>query len=70
MNNSDLSILTETNFIIFMTPLIVWDICWKGVALWRAANKGQKNWFIALLVFNTLGILPISYLKFFQKPKP
>lgn len=51
--------------VIFL--LIVWSLFWKGVALWQAARNGQKNWFITLLVFNTLGILEILYLRFFQK---
>lgn len=40
----------------------------KGVALWRAANLKQRNWFIAILVLNTLGILDLIYLfKFAEK---
>lgn len=49
--------------------LVVWEIAWKGLALWRAAQHKQRNWFIAILIVNTLGILPIVYLKFFQKQK-
>jgi len=42
---------------------------WKAIALWRAANLKQKNWFIAILILNTLGILEIAYLFFFAKNK-
>lgn len=42
--------------------LAVWDLVWKGMALWRAARIGQKGWFIALLIINSAGILPIIYL--------
>ncbi len=42
--------------------LAVWDMIWKGFALWRAARNYHQNWFIALLVINSVGILPIFYL--------
>jgi len=42
--------------------LVVWELVWKGLALWKSAGKGQKYWFVALLVINSIGILPIVYL--------
>jgi len=47
--------------------LLLWTLPWKGVALWRASRNGQKKWFIALLVINTLAILDIVYIFFFSK---
>ena len=47
--------------------LAIWELVWKGFALWHAAQNKQRNWFIAILIINTVGILPIVYLKFFQK---
>lgn len=44
-----------------------WALFWKGWALWRAARNEQKIWFGALLVLNTVGLLEIVYLLFFQK---
>jgi hypothetical protein len=41
---------------------LIWTFIWKGLALWRAAILGQKYWFTALLLINTLGILEIIYL--------
>ena len=49
--------------------LLVWSIAWKGVALWNAAKHSQKNWFIAILVINTIGILEIAYLFRFAKKR-
>ena len=49
--------------------LLVWSIVWKGVALWHASKNDQKNWFIAILVINTIGILEIVYLFGFAKKK-
>lgn len=53
-----------------LLPLIVlWSLFWKGLALWHAAKRGQKVWFIVLLVVNTLGILEIVYLFWILKIK-
>jgi len=43
--------------------ILVWILIWKGLALWRAAQKKSKWWFIAILVFNTVGIFrnPLSF---------
>ncbi len=49
--------------------LVLWGIIWKGLALWRASKQDQRNWFIAILVLNTLGILEIIYLFKFAKKK-
>lgn len=46
--------------------LMLWTIIVKGFALWHAARHEQKEWFIALLVINTLGILDIIYLVWFR----
>jgi Family of unknown function (DUF5652) len=52
-------------FVIF----VIWEIVWKGIALWKAAKETQKYWFIAILILNTLGILPILYIFVFKKGK-
>jgi methionyl-tRNA synthetase len=56
-------------FLIIIAALAAWSLVWKGVALWSAARAGQRGWFIALLLINTLGILEIVYLLFFAKKK-
>ncbi|MEP7167252.1 MAG: DUF5652 family protein [Candidatus Woesebacteria bacterium] len=38
------------------------EFAFKGFALWRAAQRKEKWWFIALFVINSLGILPGIYL--------
>ena len=43
-------------------PLALLDLVLKGFALWRAAKNNQPIWFIALLVINSVGILPLIYL--------
>jgi len=49
--------------------IIVWTLPWKGVALWKAAARKEKWWFIALLILNTLGIFEILYIFVFSKIK-
>jgi len=41
---------------------VVWDIFWKGLAMWRAARRKESWWFVALMLINSVGILPIAYL--------
>ncbi len=48
---------------------IFWMLPWKGWALWRAARNGQRIWFAALLILQTLAALEILYLIFWSKPK-
>ena len=56
---------------LLYTPILlllaVWEAVWKGIALWKAAKNNQMGWYICILIFNTVGILPILYIKFFQK---
>ncbi len=52
-----------------LAALIIWSLVWKGLALWKAARDGSRNWFTVLLVVQTLGILEILYLYVFSKPK-
>jgi len=53
-------------FIPLILVAVLWTIVLKGYALWHSARGGQKKWFIALLVINTLGILEIIYLIWFR----
>ena len=48
---------------------LIWTLYWKGRSLWKAAQAGDRNWFIALLIINTLGILEILYIYIFSKKK-
>ena len=46
--------------------ILAWTLPWKGVALWKSARNNQLNWFVVLLVFNTLAILEIIYIFYFS----
>jgi methionyl-tRNA synthetase len=60
--------VSKNSPIVFFV-LFVWSLLWKGIALWNAVKNSQRNWFIAILVLNTVGILEIAYLFFFAKQK-
>lgn len=49
--------------------LLVWSFVWKGLALWKAARKDARWWFVALMVVNTLGLLEILYIYVFSEPR-
>ena len=51
----------------FFVLMALWALPWKGVALWQAAKRGEKWWFMAMLVTNTVAILEIVYLFFIVK---
>lgn len=53
--------------LVFFGVLALWEMIWKGLALWRAARMSQPYWFLALLIINTAGIFPILYLLFTSK---
>ncbi|MBS3166181.1 hypothetical protein J4444_03595 [Candidatus Woesearchaeota archaeon] len=52
--------------LVALIILGIWDLIWRGMALWHSAQNKQKEWFIALLIINTAGILPIIYLLWFK----
>lgn len=54
---------------ILITIITIWSTLVKGIALWRAANLKQQNWFIVMLIVNTVGILEIIYLFRFAKKR-
>jgi hypothetical protein len=51
----------------WLIPFLVLELIFKGIALWKASKNNQKYWFVGLLMLNTAGLVPLLYLKFFQK---
>lgn len=49
-------------FWFMLIPFLIFDVVLKGIALYKSAGKKQKLWFIALLIVNSAGILPLIYL--------
>lgn len=68
MDNDDiLEQLQNPAVTVGFSLLLLWTLVWKGFALYRAGANRSPGWFVALLVFNTLGILEILYLFVFSK---
>ena len=55
--------------LLYLIPFMIWDAIWRGIALWKSAQHKQLPWFIALFLVNSVGLLPIIYLAFFQKKR-
>jgi len=55
-----LELLNQYWYLFLM--LSVWEVSWKGFALWMSARRGHWIWFIACLVIHSLAILPIIYI--------
>ena len=53
----------------WLVALAIVDVIAKGFGLWAAAHNKQRNWFIAILIMNSAGLLPAIYLKYFQKKR-
>ena len=58
------SVAFLNNNIWLLLIIMLWVLPWKGYALWTAARRSHKKWFIVLLVVNTLAILDIIYIFF------
>lgn len=43
-------------------PLIIWNVFWKGWALWKAATNKHLSWFIIFMFVNLFGLLEIAYI--------
>ncbi len=59
--------VTDSAILLWAVPFAIWELVWKGIGLWKSARNGRKAWFVAILVFNTVGILPIIYVFFFHR---
>lgn len=55
-----------TWFVVSLLVITIWDLIWRGIALWHSSQNEQKGWFVALLLLNTMGLLPIIYLIWFK----
>jgi hypothetical protein len=54
--------IEDLGWAVLLLPLVLLDLVLKGLALWRSARRGEKWWFVALLIVNSVGILPGIYL--------
>ncbi len=47
--------------------ILLWDLIWRGIALWKAGRNNHLTWFVFLFIVNSIGILPIIYLIIHRK---
>lgn len=52
----------STSQAVLLAIAVVWDMAWKGFALWKSARNNDQLWFIFMVIINSVGILPILYL--------
>jgi hypothetical protein len=45
-----------------LVVMVFWTAFWTILALYRAASRKHKVWFVVLFFINTVGILEILYL--------
>ena len=57
---SDVSAMSAI-ILISLVALII-----QGFWLWHSARNNQNWWFVAILVINTVGLLPLLYILFFR----
>jgi len=55
--------------LILLVLLVIWEVVWKLIALWKSARNNDLVWFILIALLNTVGILPIIYIFFFSEKK-
>ena len=65
LTGSELSLGTT----MLLVTLVVWSLVWKGIGLWYSGKRGHVVWFVAILLLNTFGILPLIYLSITKKKK-
>ncbi len=46
--------------------IIIWEIIWTGLAMWKAAKKNHLTWFICFLIISFFAIPEIVYLTVYK----
>ena len=55
--------------LLLIVLISIWELIWKGFALWKSAQKKDNLWFVILLLVNTAGLLPALYIFYISKSK-
>ncbi len=62
-NTTDLGFLEHLRWLLpLLIFLVIWELLWEIIAMWKAARNNEMAWFICIALINTLGILPIVYI--------
>lgn len=54
----------KLNTIWVLIFLVLWELAWKALGLWKAGRNRQPGWFISIFLIASVGILPIIYVLF------
>lgn len=54
-------------FFLGIVLLVLWSATTTGLALWHAARREEKGWFIWFMLVHTAGIVELLYLIFIVK---
>ena len=54
----------KLNTLWIIAFLILWELAWKSLGLWKAAQNSQIAWFIVIFILPTFGLLSIFYVIF------
>ncbi len=68
-NGTSCPITAHPQIFTVILILVLIDLILKGFALWRAARLKHTAWFIAILIINSVGVLPLIYLLMVRKEK-
>ncbi|MBU2101533.1 hypothetical protein KKH05_02340 [Patescibacteria group bacterium] len=67
--NLDPNMTADNPLFWMMVAIQLWELPWKGVALWKAARNKHMGWFFALLLVHLAGLIDIIYIFYFSEPK-
>jgi hypothetical protein len=59
----------KLNTIWVLIFLVLWELAWKALGLWKAASNKQLGWFLVIFILATVGIIPIIYVLFINPKK-
>ena len=59
----------EIQRILFFV-LLLWELIWKLLSMWKAGKRDSKVMFVLIFIFNTAGLLPILYLLYIKFEDP
>lgn len=54
-------------YTFLIVAIVIWELLWKFIALWKSARNNHRSWYIAMSAINSIGILPIIYLIKYRK---
>ncbi|PIR97872.1 MAG: hypothetical protein COT89_02260 [Candidatus Colwellbacteria bacterium CG10_big_fil_rev_8_21_14_0_10_42_22] len=65
----DSSLMADSPVFWMMVLIQLWELPWKGYALWKAARNKHIGWFVALLFIHLAALIDIIYIFYFSEPK-